>query len=121
MSKEPGWHHPMSLEILAQYAQSLMTLDGRPVEQVVMGTAAELGEFCEAVASEDGHLARRRELKEPSSMEAVDIIVSGIALYVLRSGRPVDLAFNVEAKFRKWHDKVEQALNQRQAPAEPHA
>ncbi len=69
----------------------------------------EIGEFAQAVESEDGHLGRKRELSEPSSMEAVDLIVCAIALYGLRGGDPDNLAHQIYRKMTKWESVVDRA------------
>lgn len=108
--------NPPSLEALAKLAVEIAIKDKRPVEQIAMGTVSELGEFCEAVASEDNHFGRKRPLKEPSRMEAADIVVAGIALYMIRGGRSVDLAFDVETKMRKWLATVDRLLAEKAVP-----
>lgn len=80
--------------------------NGKTIDMLIRNTAEELGEFCKAVAVEDGH--KKGTLAESSRCEAVDTIICALSLYFGRGGKMDFLTEYFVKKLSKWEKRVKE-------------
>lgn len=78
---------------------------GFRTNQIILSVNSELGEICEAIAAEDGHIDRR--LDESSIVECADLISCVMSLYFSRGGTIDELASILRRKTDKWKSKLD--------------
>lgn len=64
----------------------------------------EVGEYANAVTVEEG--VKKKELKESSKIEAVDVVICAISLYFGTGGTLKELAVIGDEKLNKWELRV---------------
>ena len=79
-------------------------MNNKDINWLIRSTMEELGEFCKAVAVEDG--AKQRSLDESSIIEAVDCIACSFALYFARGGSIDELPEILLEKLSKYRSKI---------------
>jgi hypothetical protein len=78
--------------------------NGSDINDLIRNTTEELGEFCGAVAIEDGH--KDKPLPEPSVWEAIDAIICSMSLFYARGGNNELLVKGINTKLAKWANRV---------------
>lgn len=80
--------------------------NGKTIDTLIRNTAEELGEYCKAVAVEDGY--KKGVLAESAQCEAVDVIICAFSLYFGKGGKMDFLAEYFAKKLPKWEKRVRQ-------------
>jgi len=71
--------------------------------QFLASAISEMGEYAEALSIEEKQFGKRhRHNEESAKMEAIDLIISGLALYYSRGGKREDIAWKINKKLDKW-------------------
>ena len=85
---------------------------GQDHKDIVIHTNEELGEFCTAMAIEDGDVTKKYKdkPKETSAYEAVDVTICALSLFYARGGTKAQFEYAVSQKLNKWENKVKDGL-----------
>jgi hypothetical protein len=78
--------------------------NGKTIDTLIRNTVEELGEFCNAVAVEDGYKDKR--LVESSLFEAGDTVICALSLFFGRGGTIPQLIEVIAQKLPKWDNRV---------------
>ncbi len=70
------------------------------VTDLLMDTTEELGELAVGVSVEQGR--KRKKLKEPALIEAVDLALCAFSMYFACGGKSLELLQIMDAKLAKW-------------------
>jgi len=81
-------------------------------KDIIIHTNEELGEFCSAMAWEDGDITKKHKDKptEPSRIEALDLAVCALSLFYARGGTEEEFNYTVQKKLNKWEHNLKAAL-----------
>lgn len=102
----------MGLRNLLHNVQATTDLDMQlhgGTDDLIRNTGEEFGEYCAAVTIEIGR--KKKELREPSKMEAVDLILCAFSLYFASGGTPLEFEADARAKLAKWNERLFKELD----------
>lgn len=77
----------------------------KSINLLLTHTIEELGEFANALTVEQGH--KKKELKESSKQEAIDVVICGLSLFFASGGTKKELADYGMKKLKKWEKRLE--------------
>lgn len=82
---------------------------GDTVEDMLVSTTEELGEVAACISAEKGR--KKKELKEDSKTESIDLVICALSIYFAKGGDPEDIAKIGLDKLNKWQKNIEQRAN----------
>ena len=82
---------------------------GDTVEDMLVSTTEELGEVAACISAEKGR--KKKELKEDSKTESIDLVICALSIYFAKGGDPDDVAKIGLDKLNKWQQNIEQRAN----------
>jgi len=77
---------------------------GDTVEDMLMSTTEELGEVAACLSAEKGR--KKKDLKEDSKTECIDLVICALSIYFAKGGDPNDIAKIGMAKLSKWAENL---------------
>ena len=78
---------------------------------IVADASEELGELCRAMRIEDSVTKRHKTLDEPSTHEAIDLVICAFATYFARGGKKEEIDLLMNKKLDKWVDNVDRNVS----------
>jgi NTP pyrophosphatase (non-canonical NTP hydrolase) len=90
-------------------------LENKSVTQLFTGLVEEVGELARELNIEDAIFGNHNKTpgKDGSQMEAIDVMLSGLAMYFARGGDSASVGQKLQAKLDKWKNKQQEALSKR--------
>lgn len=78
------------------------------IYDLIASSSEELGEVAKAVLVEDGKKwkKKKKQLKESSASESVDLTICALAMFYNRGGTDAELIRILEKKLNKWENNV---------------
>lgn len=98
----------MSLEKFIQRTEELTHLameQGDDADSMFLSLSEELGELAAALSSENGR--KKRDLKEDSKIESIDVAVTALSIYFAKGGTVEELSELGMPKLEKWAKKLD--------------
>jgi hypothetical protein len=82
---------------------TIVDMQNKTVFELFTGLVAEVGELAQDICTEQGSFGNsHRETEEGSQVEAVDVIISGLAMYFAQGGTFDGLPEVMKKKLDKW-------------------
>ena len=79
-----------------------LKIPGEDVNSILGNTMEELGELAAAIRIEDGVTKKHKSLDEPSTVEAIDLVICALSVYFARGGELNDIPAIIHHKLDKW-------------------
>lgn len=98
----------MSLENFIRETEELTHLavvQGDTADSMFLSLGEELGELAAALSSENGR--KKRDLKEDSKVEAIDVVVTALSIFFAKGGTVEELSELGIPKLKKWAKKLD--------------
>lgn len=99
----------MKLKKALQKTKKLTQIDikNKSIFELTMSAVEELGEFSRELKIEEKTFGNTyKKPDEGTKKEAVDLVISALALYFARGGKISELATNMKEKLKKWEDNT---------------